>query len=692
MSAKHISIILLILATAILAVAKSPDKEAVKYNCMRGAEAVSEENYSEASEFFSKALDESPKEAQAHIGMALCYFNTNNPGEALNSTNNALKYASKKDNETRLAALNLRGAIYLQLGDSLSALDDFSKMVNIDPKSVDGYVKRGQLLFDLKRYDESDADYRRITSLSPGSTLGYMGLGRNALRCNHLSEAIANFDKAAKLDPAFSTALAFRGEAYMAAGDYNRAADDLVEALAIDNSSKAYYQMLEMPEKGLPALRARLTAKMLKEPTNVSWYYNLASLDEHTEFYDEAVANYLKANDVDANSIFLERAATCRWCQHRPKAALALLNRAMAINAEDDDLIMERATINEALGLYDQALADLSNYIGLHPEEAQNYAHRAWIKIITGDYTGAFSDINMALTLEPEGVSHHIRRGRLYNLTGKTDEARSDFERALELNSADGKPVYESQVIAAGYLGRRQEVLAAIDSMRAEADTLSKPEARMPKYYNMACGYALLAEADSAIALLQRTADTDYVNAFDLSVDPDLASLRSDSRFVALIDSLKAAQDEPYDPAFAAVDSVEAVEAADTVAIPFTKENGVTKVQCSINGLPLYFVFDTGASDVTISMVEANFMVKNGYVKPADVIGTTRYMDANGNVSEGTVINLREVDFGGLHLDNVRASVVRNQKAPLLLGQSVLGRLGKIEINNRSNLLLITPS
>ena len=65
-------------------------------------------------------------------------------------------------------------------------------------------------------------------------------------------------------------------------------------------------------------------------------------------------------------------------------------------------------------------------------------------------------------------------------------------------------------------------------------------------------------------------------------------------------------------------------------------------------------------------------------------------MDANGDVSVGTVINIKEVSFGGFHLANVRASVVRNQRAPLLLGQSVLGRLGKIEIDNPGHVLKIT--
>ena len=124
--------------------------------------------------------------------------------------------------------------------------------------------------------------------------------------------------------------------------------------------------------------------------------------------------------------------------------------------------------------------------------------------------------------------------------------------------------------------------------------------------------------------------------------------------------------------------------------VPFTKEGGVCKVKCSINGLPLHFIFDTGAADVSISSVEATFMAKNDYLSSSDIMGKQNYMTADGNIVEGTVINLREVKFGSLHLNNIKASVTRNQSAPLLLGQSVLSKLGKIEIDNTKKVLRIT--
>ncbi len=54
------------------------------------------------------------------------------------------------------------------------------------------------------------------------------------------------------------------------------------------------------------------------------------------------------------------------------------------------------------------------------------------------------------------------------------------------------------------------------------------------------------------------------------------------------------------------------------------------------------------------------------------------------------VIQYSEPKTGGLTLNNIRASVTKGQSAPLLIGQTVLSRLGKIEIDNTRNVLKIT--
>jgi clan AA aspartic protease (TIGR02281 family) len=174
-----------------------------------------------------------------------------------------------------------------------------------------------------------------------------------------------------------------------------------------------------------------------------------------------------------------------------------------------------------------------------------------------------------------------------------------------------------------------------------------------------------------------------------MEVDEDLDFIRNTDEYKALINKYKSIKAEKIDTQDSSALESNSRKDMATTEIPFVKEDGVCKVKCSINGLPLHFVFDTGASDVTISNVEATFMMKNGYLDRRDVVGNQRYMDANGDINVGTVINLKSVSIGDLELKNVRASVVRSQKAPLLLGQSVLGRLGKIEIDNPGHVLKI---
>lgn len=85
-----------------------------------------------------------------------------------------------------------------------------------------------------------------------------------------------------------------------------------------------------------------------------------------------------------------------------------------------------------------------------------------------------------------------------------------------------------------------------------------------------------------------------------------------------------------------------------TTEVPFTKESGVCKVKCDINGLPLHFVFDTGASDVTISMVEATFMMKNGYLNANDVVDSLRYNNKLYHAKNTPIWDIKEtqtIDF-----------------------------------------------
>ena len=121
------------------------------------------------------------------------------------------------------------------------------------------------------------------------------------------------------------------------------------------------------------------------------------------------------------------------------------------------------------------------------------------------------------------------------------------------------------------------------------------------------------------------------------------------------------------------------------VVLKMEKKGGVYYVPVEINGERLSFIFDTGASAVSISQKEAYFLYQNNKLLPEDILGEAQFSDANGDISEGTVINLKIVKIGNRELKNVQASVVHNQQAPLLLGQTVMERFGKFSMDFRKN-------
>lgn len=119
--------------------------------------------------------------------------------------------------------------------------------------------------------------------------------------------------------------------------------------------------------------------------------------------------------------------------------------------------------------------------------------------------------------------------------------------------------------------------------------------------------------------------------------------------------------------------------------VKMKKSDGVYFVPCKINGTEMEFIFDTGASDITMSLTEAVFLYKQGKLKKDDFIGTQHYQIADGSIQEGAIVVLRTVQIGNRTMKNIQASIIDNFDAPLLLGQSALSKFGKISIDYNLN-------
>lgn len=104
-----------------------------------------------------------------------------------------------------------------------------------------------------------------------------------------------------------------------------------------------------------------------------------------------------------------------------------------------------------------------------------------------------------------------------------------------------------------------------------------------------------------------------------------------------------------------------------------------------VNGIPVRFLVDTGASDVVLSPADADRL---GF--DASRLSFTRtYRTANGTV-RGAPVRLQEVAIGPIVLRDVAASVNGAAMDRSLLGMSFLSRLGGYDVS-RDTLTLRPP-
>lgn len=652
---------------------KRPDS----YNYSRGVEAINNNNAEEALDYLNKEINEHPDNGYAFAWIALVRNYNEEFGRALTAANIAVKKIPSKDKEYKAFAYGTRAKVYLNLEDTIQALKDYSQAINVMPDDDRLYNQRAQVYYEQEKYDLADKDYQKMISLKAGDVMGYMGIGRNANAQKRYGDAIKQFDYVVKLDQNYSSAYSFRAESYIGLKKYNEAIDDVITALGIDKDRKAFYELQELADSAFEQTVAKLKVQKIKEPNEQSWAYDLGVVYERAAKYNKAIAYYKESLEKESNIITASRISSCYDDLGDYDKALEYCDQAIALDSVKSDYLYQKANILDNAGRSKEAIRVMGEYIANNPDMAEGYYRRGWFEDHSGNVEEAIEDYTMAITLEPNEAYAYLNRGVLYRLKGENAKAESDFKQVVRLDSIPEEA--DCSFYAYYYLGQKDKAIEVLNTV------LDKD--KKGNCYDAACLYSVMGEKEKALSYLRQSLEDGYKRFAHIKRDRDLNNIRNTEEFKVL---LKEFEEKHQQEIAADADGDDSAYELKVEEIPFTKEGGVCKVKCAINGLPLHFIFDTGATDVSISSVEATFMAKNDFLSSSDIIGKQNYQTADGNITEGTVINLKDVKLGSLHLNNIKASVVRNQAAPLLLGQSVLSKLGKIEIDNTKNVLRIT--
>ena len=663
-------------------------KQYSDYNLRRATELLGKNKPQEAAHWIDEHLKMYPNDSDAFALRACAYRDDGYIDYAVAELNKALEYWNDKCQTELYWIYEERGVNYMYLKEYGKALADLDKAYTLAKKKYkhnaeDGILdqivmQQAHIYYVQKRYDEADKIYKKMVERNESEISAILGIARNMIGREEYKEAISLLDKCVQIDYKYDQAYRFRMKAYSGLGNNEKAIDDAIAYCATTRQPDDDEYVKAM--KSSPRYAIGKISEQINQNDNWLWRMHRGLLFEYVGDYRKAIADY--------EAIELKYGADAELYSYKAESyrqlglmddAIEQMTNAIALGDNGSFLycILSRADYYRLAGKYREAIADFTKYIEQKPTDVFGYYRRGWCYELMGDDKSAMDNYNAGIELDKTYPYLYLMRGEQYLKQGDIAKANADFEQILKLDNIANEN--SCRQYALHFLGRDTE---AIEWMN---EIIKKAPNNKDNYYDQACLYARMGKKREAVSALHTALEKGYRSFAHIAADDDLDTIRELPEFKVMIKEYKGkiVQFETN-----VNDNKDTVK--DTSVVQMRKlRSGVYEIPCTINGLQLKFIFDTGASDVSISSVEAAFMLKNGYLKDKDIVGKAYYSTATGEIHEGTKVILREIKIGDAILRDVEASVTHSQQAPLLLGQSVMERFGVIAIDNTTSKLTI---
>jgi tetratricopeptide (TPR) repeat protein len=212
------------------------------------------------------------------------------------------------------------------------------------------------------------------------------------------------------------------------------------------------------------------------------------------------------------------------------KGAETSFDKAIELNPGLALAYQQRGYLMSALGRGDEAVADYRRALDLDPLSVVLSAQLGLAQFLSRRYTEATDQLREAIAMDPSHYYPHPFLGLVDAETGRFEAAIEELETGMRIAS---NPQGRAQLAYAyAKAGRWPEAEKVIGDLQADAPGSSAVT------YEVATAYAAHGDSEQAIRLLERALEEKSEFVIFLAVDPRLDPLRSDARFMMLLQRL----------------------------------------------------------------------------------------------------------------------------------------------------------
>ncbi len=232
----------------------------------------------------------------------------------------------------------------------------------------------------------------------------YINRGQQASTNSDWNAAASDFSQALALDPKSTVALNARGLSRQSSGDVDGAIKDFTQAIAIDAQSATAYDgrgNARMAKNDLDGAIADFTQAVSLDPTMAIAYDSRGNAKTAKDDLDGAIRDFTQAITID------------------PNLASAYSDRGFA---------------RQANGNLDGAIKDYGDALNLKPKTAKTYFSRGLAYLSQNNLEASILDFDRALAFDPKIADAWFQRGNAKSALHDTDGAISDFTQTIALN------------------------------------------------------------------------------------------------------------------------------------------------------------------------------------------------------------------------------------------------------------------
>lgn len=196
---------------------------------------VQQSQYEKAIEIYTFYLGFQPNHVDARSQRAVAFASIGNFENAFEDINKAFESAGFAAIEQAIVHNN-RAQINFLSNEPESALDDFSRAIELNPNYADYWLNRGILNQYMGNWDNALADYEAYLNFNPEDSEAYLSMAQIYLTLGDLTNTLSSLDSAIEITPEDAELYIFRGSIYLQVEQFADAAKDYADWLRLINT------------------------------------------------------------------------------------------------------------------------------------------------------------------------------------------------------------------------------------------------------------------------------------------------------------------------------------------------------------------------------------------------------------------------------------------------------------------------